>query len=103
MLAQVAPAFGLLAKDINADGNLDLVIGGNLYGTRVKLGRYDASKGEVLIGDGTGSFKPTSYEKSGLQLSGEVRDIKPITINDKPYILFAKNNASVEVFSHHHK
>lgn len=96
---QVAPVFGLLPFDINADGNLDLISGGNLYGTRVKLGRYDASKGEVLLGDGKGKFSPISYQESGFRVNGEVRDIVPLNNGRQWQIVFAKNNSSIEIYT----
>jgi enediyne biosynthesis protein E4 len=95
---QVAPVFGLLPFDVNADGNLDLITGGNLYGTRVKLGRYDASKGEVLLGDGKGEFMPITYQHSGFRVNGEVRDIVPLNVGEEWQIIFAKNNAPIEVY-----
>lgn len=95
---QVAPVFGLLPFDVNADGNLDLISGGNLYGTRIKLGRYDASKGEVLLGDGKGEFAPISYQHSGFRVNGEVRDIIPLNVGGEWQIVFAKNNAPIEVY-----
>ena len=97
-LAQIAPVFGMRTADFDQDGILDLITGGNLYGTRVKLGRFDASKGEFFKGNGDGSFKSIPYSKSGLNSPGETRDIVPIIIEGKPHLLFAKNNAPVEVY-----
>jgi hypothetical protein len=97
-LAQVSPIFSLLPYDINADGKLDLILGGNLYGTRVKLGRYDGSKGEVFIGDGGGSFDLMPYSESGLRVEGEVRDIGLLTVENKLKLVFAKNNGPLEIY-----
>lgn len=49
-----------------------------------------------LLGDGT--FRVLPYSKSGLRISGEVRDIAKIVISSKPYLLFAKNNESAEAY-----
>ena len=97
-LSQIAPVFGMCTADFDQDGILDLIIGGNLYGTRVKLGRFDASKGEFFKGNGDGSFQSIPYSKSGLNSPGETRDIVPITIKGKPHLLFAKNNTPIEVY-----
>ena len=97
-LAQVSPIFSLLSYDINADGKLDLILGGNLYGTRVKLGRYDGSKGEVFIGDGEGGFDLMPYSESGLRVEGEVRDIDLFTVKNKLKLVFAKNNGPLEIY-----
>lgn len=98
-MAQLSPVFGILPHDINQDGNLDLILGGNLYGTRVKFGRYDSSKGEVFFGDGKGGFNSIPYNKSGIFTDGEVRDILKIMNQDEIKILFVKNNSSFDVYT----
>ena len=98
-MAQLSPVFGILPHDINQDGNLDLILGGNLYGTRVKFGRYDSSKGEVFLGDGKGGFNSMPYNKSGIFTNGEVRDILKIMNQDEIKILFVKNNSSFDVYT----
>jgi len=97
--AQFAPVYAILANDINQDGNLDLILAGNFYGTRVKYGRYDANKGLLLLGDGNGKFETVEGNKSGLKIDGEVRDMIIVNRrNSLPVILFAKNNDSVSVY-----
>ncbi len=49
-MAQVAPIYGILISDFDGDGNLDVLVSGNDYGTEVGIGRYDASKGLVFEG-----------------------------------------------------
>ena len=95
---QFSPIYGILAKDYNNDGNLDLIMGGNFFGSRVKFGRYDANKGSLLLGDGKGHFNFVSNEKSGLNIDGEIRDIISIDQSDNnSIILFSKNNESIHV------
>ncbi|MCK0148357.1 VCBS repeat-containing protein, partial [Arenibacter sp. F26102] len=62
---QFSPIYGTLTDDIDNDGNEDIIVGGNFFGTRVKFGRYDANKGMVLFGDGKGNFRPASVMESG--------------------------------------
>lgn len=96
---QFSPIYGLIAKDFNSDGNLDIVLGGNFFGTRVKYGRYDANKGNLLLGDGQGGFQPAGNIASGLNIDGEVRDIEFITTKKgNQMLLFAKNNGPIEVY-----
>src|SRR4029079_1236456 len=40
------------------------------------LGRYDASYGLMLKGDGVGNFAPVDMPQSGFAIDGEVRDLK---------------------------
>lgn len=75
-IAQWAPIYGIASTDLNSDGLTDLVLAGNFYDSRVKFGRLDANRGLALIGDGKGNWKPFSQQESGLNLNGEIRDIK---------------------------
>ena len=54
--AQFAPVYGMICKDFNADGNLDVLCVGNSYSTEVQTGRYDAQGSIVLMGNGKGNF-----------------------------------------------
>ncbi|TMU57695.1 RNA-binding protein [Flagellimonas algicola] len=97
---QFSPVYAILAKDINKDGNLDLVLAGNFYGTRVKYGRYDANNGLLLLGNGQGDFQTVADLESGLNVDGEVRDLVIINGNSEaPLLLFARNNQPVQVYS----
>ena len=97
--AQFSPVYGILVDDFNGDGNPDLLLGGNFYGSRVKYGRYDAIKGLCLLGDGKGNFKSLDVDQSGLNIDGEIRDIAKVTLADKrEIILFARNNAGTIVY-----
>lgn len=61
---------GMAVEDFDGDGNLDIVINGNDYGTEVSIGRYDALNGLFLKGDGKGSFTPLSILQSGVYIPG---------------------------------
>jgi hypothetical protein len=69
--AQVSALNGMVADDFDGDGNLDLAINGNDFGTEVTIGRYDALNGLVLKGNGKGGFAPLSVAKSGMYLPGD--------------------------------
>ncbi|MGL4632728.1 MAG: VCBS repeat-containing protein [Leadbetterella sp.] len=55
-LAQISQIHGILVGDYNQDGHLDALISGNNYGAEISTGRYDASNGLFLIGNGKGQF-----------------------------------------------
>ncbi|MEJ7588233.1 MAG: VCBS repeat-containing protein [Ferruginibacter sp.] len=52
VMAQLAPLYGMTTDDFNQDGNLDVAVNGNDFGTEVSNGRYDALNGLVMLGDG---------------------------------------------------
>lgn len=97
-MAQISPVFGILVTDLNGDGNNDLFLGGNFYGLKPEVGRYDASYGVTLEGNGNGAYKYIRPIKSGLFIKGQVRDVKEIQSGKEPLILIARNNDSLQIF-----
>ena len=98
--AQFAPVYGILVEDMDHDGNLDILIGGNFYRSKPEMGIYDGSYGLVLKGNGLGSFAPLKAEKSGFLVKGEIRDFLHMKVNDTDLILVARNNDSLLIFSY---
>jgi len=68
--AQTSQLDGIVVDDFDGDGNLDVAISGNDYGTEVMTGRYDGFNGLLLKGDGKGNFKPLTIQQSGLYIPG---------------------------------
>jgi hypothetical protein len=95
--AQFAPTESILIQDFDGDGNQDVILGGNFYGVIPKIGRYDASYGNYLQGDGKGNFKNIEPRKSGWTLSGEIRAMKMMEIGDNSAVIVARNNENVLV------
>ncbi|MGB4849326.1 MAG: VCBS repeat-containing protein [Saprospiraceae bacterium] len=96
--AQFSPLFGLSVIDITHDGIPDLITGGNLFGVKPEIGRFDASDGFILEGDGHGNFSMTSPSLH-LCVKGEVRDMETIKRNGKIALVVARNNNSALIFS----
>ncbi len=84
--------------DYNSDGNLDLLLGGNLYNVKPEVGRYDASYGHFLEGDGNGGFTVVSPLLSGFRLEGEIRDIRTIHTANGAVLVVARNNDPLQLF-----
>jgi hypothetical protein len=90
--AQFAPVNAILATDLDGDGNVDLVLAGNEYQSAPGRGRYDASYGLVLKGNGRGDFTPVDPAKSGLILDGDVKDLKMLSTGKGQRLLLAAVN-----------
>ncbi len=97
--AQFSPMYGLLVKDLDGDGNLDILGGGNLHEVKPEVGRYDASYGVYLRGDGKGDFSVVRSRESGLRLEGAVRDIESLRVGKEELIVVARNNAALQLFT----
>jgi hypothetical protein len=97
--AQFAPIFGMTAFDADADGNLDLLAVGNSYGTEISLGRYDASTGLFLKGDGQGNFKPLPFDESGFFVKGDAKGLATlINQKDQAVVLVTQNAGPLEAY-----
>jgi hypothetical protein len=89
---QISAVRSIRPMDVNGDGKMDLVIGGNFYATDAQLGRYDASIGAVLIGDGTNTFQVVSPPDSGFEIPGNVRHILPVKTANGMELFIVRNN-----------
>ena len=99
-LAQITSIKKIIPKDINADGHLDLLLFGNLYGFEVETPRQDAGYGLTLIGKGDGTFVPKMPYETGLFVTGEISDAAILQLPDKQTaILIAKKNNYLQLLS----
>jgi hypothetical protein len=95
--AQFSPIEDIAVEDIDQDGHLDLVLGGNTTAVASYFGSYQGNWGLILKGDATGSFK--TFKESSLKIKGDVKQIREVTVGTNKWLIFAKNNSSLEVFS----
>jgi enediyne biosynthesis protein E4 len=96
---QFSPVYAIQSLDINGDGHLDILVGGNMEKTRVATGKYDASYGTILLGNGKGQFTYLPQIQSGLHIRGDIRDIVKLEHGDKTSVLFAINNDRIRTFT----
>lgn len=71
--AQYAPVYVISVSDFNTDGISDLLLLGNNDYFKLRLGKFDANYGTLLLGDGNGKFNYLDPKISGLNVKGNVR------------------------------
>jgi hypothetical protein len=97
-LVQLSCLNAIESKDVNRDGKPDLIVAGNFTHFIPQLGSLDACRGNVLINKGNLQFDVLLSNKSGYAVDGEVKQISPITIQGKPYLINLVNNAAPALF-----
>ena len=84
-----------IVVNANNDSLPDILLVGNYYDNNIQMGRYDADFGTVLVNKGKGNFEPESI--NGLQIKGQSRHIRKISIGQSPAFILAKNNDSTQI------
>lgn len=90
--AQLAPIFGMVADDVDRDGNLDVMLVGNDFSGEVSMGRYDALNGLWLKGDGKGGFSAQHIATSGFYVPGNAKGLAQMATTDGHQLLVATQN-----------
>jgi hypothetical protein len=89
---QLSSVNAILCRDLNADGKVDLVLGGNITDCLPQFGRLDANYGIVLENTGNRRFMEMTPVQTGITVTGMTRDIEWINGSKKNHILFLRNN-----------
>jgi hypothetical protein len=95
---QYSPVYSLLVSDFDEDGVEDIIAGGNQYQVKPQFGRYDASTGWFFKGiNNKGQF----WFEPGVDLNvkGQIRDIALLEVEGIKYILFAKYDDDLEMYT----
>lgn len=90
--AQIAPLYGMVADDFNSDGNIDVALTGNDFGTDATSGRSDAFNGLLLTGDGNANFSATTILQSGLYIPGNGKALTKLIRDKEHYCIVASQN-----------
>lgn len=97
--AQLSSINSILIVDVNGDEYPDIVSGGNKALFLPQLEKLDASYGDVFINTKNKRLQWLSPRQSGLNISGEVRDIAFLQGRKKSQILFLRNNQYPVLYS----
>lgn len=95
--AQLAPTYAIHVSDLDNDGDMDLVMGGNQFKAKPQTGMYAATQGVTLQNNGNGKFTALTPKGGKLEIAGQVRDFNSLSVNGEKYLLVARNNDSIKV------
>ncbi len=98
-LAQIAPVRGIIATDVDGDGNLDLIVAGNNWDMEPNTPRLDAGNGLWLKGDGRGHFTPVPPVASGFLAPGHVTGLALVKTPAGNAVFVANNGDSLQAFT----
>ena len=91
--AQLSCVCGIQCTDLNNDGTLDLLLGGNNYEFKPQYSRLDANYGSVLLNDGSGNFVWQDYSDSGYFVKDEIKHMQILKdANGNKYMITAIND-----------
>ena len=91
-MAQYSAINGMITDDFDGDGNLDICMNTNDYGTEPSYGRYDALNGLILKGDGKGAFTPLNSLQSGIFIPENGKALVKLRSSDGAYLIAASQN-----------
>ena len=98
--AQWSPALGVNVADFNGDGHEDIFLSQNWFAVDVETSRFDAGRGLLLSGDGTGGLTPVSAEASGIAVYGEQRGsaVADFDADGRCDLAVTQNGAATKLF-----
>ena len=97
--AQISTINGMVVDDFDDDGNLDVLINGNDYGTEASTGRYDAMNGLMLKGNGKGNFIPQTILQSGIYIPGNGKAlVKLVSASGGYWLAATQHNDKLKLF-----
>ncbi len=97
-ITQLSTLNDLLIEDVNGDQHQDLVLVGNNYAQETLFGRYDASVGTILLGDGKLNWKNVTPSESKFIADGDAKFIKLINVSSGKACMVTNNNDSIDFF-----
>ena len=91
-MAQLSSVNAIEVTDLNKDGLLDLILGGNHFDYQPQYDRLDGSFVEVFLQQSNVQFEFLDPIQSGILLKGQIRDIKKVNRLGKVNYLLLRNN-----------
>ncbi len=96
--AQMGSVYGIVSRDIDADGWMDLILTGNEFSMAAYLGRQDALNGLVLMNKGKKGFQSLSILESGFYTRANGRALVELIVQDRPAVAAGQNRDMLKLF-----
>ena len=92
---QVSPITAFLKHDFDTDGNEEVLVGGNYFGVKPFMGRFDSFTGALIKDEVNTLFG----HEIGLEMAHKsVRHLNVLKMGKKTYLLITYNNDKAEVY-----
>jgi hypothetical protein len=91
-VAQLSGINAMAIDDIDRDGRPDIITGGNITDCLPQFGRLDANYGTILMNKGNREFVELEPARTGISITGMVRDVEIIKKGNTRSILYLRNN-----------
>ena len=90
--------------DWDGDGNEDIFLSQNFFALRPELPRFDAGRGLLLRGNGTGALDPVPGQLSGITIYGEQRGaaVGDFNADGRPDLVVTQNGAATRLYRNRH-
>jgi hypothetical protein len=96
---QLSCVCSISCLDVNNDGFLDILMGGNNFEFKPQFSRLDANEGTLLINKKGGNFEWQDYNTSGFSVKNEVKHMGQFKDKTgKTYVITAINDDKPRIF-----
>jgi hypothetical protein len=97
--AQLAPIYAISPLAVTGETKDNLIVAGNFSGFKPEIGNLDAGRGLILERDSSGEFVPLEAVRSGINLGGDVRDLRVLELDGRgTAVLVVRNNGPAAVY-----
>ncbi len=112
-LSQASPAYGVAIEDVDLDGNPDVLIANNFFGSQPETGYMDGGLSLLMKGDGKGQVASLWPAASGISVSGDANGLAladfdndgdadaMFAVNDEPFRLFRNESSAKPALTIH--
>jgi enediyne biosynthesis protein E4 len=96
--AQASPMYSVQIKDINQDGQDDIIAIGNDFMMHPFLGKQDASNGFILLQNNK-TFMPVKVTTSNFYVAGSGKALVQLINNKNTFLVAGQNNGPIKCFT----